>query len=289
MYNQHRIYRVFQLINYLKARPPKSYRSLANLLDITERSVYRYLNLLKELGFEITKDSYGKFLIEGEDHEGITFTQQEVDYLSKIIHSAGKEDGMAKALLAKIGAQKEQTVAANHLFQAHLSDLIEKVSKAILEGKRVELLKYYSANSQTISNRLVEPVQFTENYSYLSAYEPTTKTNKFFRLERISGVELLDQPIRFKKHHEFHEPDVFGFQGKSLDKWVEWEMTLRGKLLLNEEFPLSEPLTKPIQETNKYHFKARVESFKGPARFVRGIQDEIKVLGSKAFLRELKV
>ena len=50
MFNQNRIYRLFQLINYLKARPAKSIRSIETFLDTSERTIYRYLELLKDLG-----------------------------------------------------------------------------------------------------------------------------------------------------------------------------------------------------------------------------------------------
>ena len=63
MYNQHRIYRVFQLISQLKAGPAKSPGSLAKMLGVTVRSVYRYLDLLEQSGFQVEKDAHGKFFL----------------------------------------------------------------------------------------------------------------------------------------------------------------------------------------------------------------------------------
>ncbi len=42
---------------------------------------------------------------------------------------------------------------------------------------------------------------------------------------------------------------------------------------------------KHLPETNKYHFKANVQSFKAPGRFVMGFLEELQVLGSKEFVR----
>ena len=56
MFNQNRIFRVFELINFLKAKPSKGMKTLVSLLDISERSVYRYLDLLAELGIIVLKD-----------------------------------------------------------------------------------------------------------------------------------------------------------------------------------------------------------------------------------------
>ena len=39
-----------------------------------------------------------------------------------------------------------------------------------------------------------------------------------------------------------------------------------------------------LPETNKYHFKANVQSFKAPGRFVMGFYEDVEVLGSKEFI-----
>ena len=63
MFNQNRIYRVFELINFLKARPSKGMKTLVSLLDISERSVYRYLDLLAELGIKVLKDDENRYFL----------------------------------------------------------------------------------------------------------------------------------------------------------------------------------------------------------------------------------
>ena len=65
MYNQNKILRVLQLISLLKKEPAKSIRFLSGILESTERTVYRYLDLVKELGFELQKDQNNNFLIIG--------------------------------------------------------------------------------------------------------------------------------------------------------------------------------------------------------------------------------
>ena len=86
MFNQNRIYRLFQLINYLKATPAKSVRSIETFLNTSERTVYRYLDLLKDLGFNIEKDGNNKiFIAASSDIDIIPFTPQEADYLKKLI------------------------------------------------------------------------------------------------------------------------------------------------------------------------------------------------------------
>ena len=284
MFNQHRIYRVFQLINSLRTKPPKSPRTLASMLEVSERSIYRYFDLINQLGFEVKKISGGRFYIEADENEGIPFTAQEVEYLTSMVQSVGKKSVLSEAVLQKIGHYTEHEVAARNIYDANLGKIIEQLSIAIQEKKQVMLLKYYSARSETVTDRLVEPMQFTDNYEAISAFEVSTEKNKYFNIERISEVKLLDSDMCFEDQHEFFKPDVFGFQGTEMDKEVEFEMSLRASLLLKEEYPMARAYIKALPGRKRFVFKAKVQAYEGPARFVLGFWDEIKIIGDVSFL-----
>lgn len=286
MFNQNRIYRLFQLINYLKARPAKSVRSIEAFLETSERTAYRYLDLLKDLGFQIEKDSKNKlFIAATSELEHIPFTPQEADYLKKLILSVGKENQLAQSVLQKVQQSSEIELGADSLFKAHLAKIVEQISVAIIEGKQLLIKGYSSANSQSVTDRLVEPTCFTENYDSVSAFEIKTRLNKYFNIERMTSVEVLEKPMKYEDQHEFYKPDIFGFQGKSMNKEIELEMSMRAYLLLKEEYPMSAAFIKPIPDTGKYYFKANVQSFQAPGRFVMGFLEEVQVLGSKEFIR----
>lgn len=63
MHNQNRIFRVLQLIAILQKAPAKTIRNLSTHLDNTERTTYRYLDLIKNLGFDLQKNSFNKYFI----------------------------------------------------------------------------------------------------------------------------------------------------------------------------------------------------------------------------------
>lgn len=283
MFNQNRIYRVFQLINFLRTKPSKTPRSLAGLLEISERSVYRYFDLIGQLGFEVKKSEAGRFYIESNEDQRIPFTSQEVDYITKMVSSVGKKSTIGQSVLHKVGHYTEHQVAARNIYDANLGKIIEQLSIAIQEKKQVMLVKYYSARSETITDRLMEPMQFTDNYEAISAFEVSTQQNKYFNIERISEVRLLDSDMFFEDQHEFFKPDVFGFQGKEMDKEVEFEMSLRASLLLKEEYPMARAYVKALPEGKRFVFKTKVQAYEGPARFVRGFIDEIIIIGDLTF------
>jgi proteasome accessory factor C len=289
MFNQNRMYRVFQLINFLRTRPSKSPRSLAGLLGISERSVYRYIDLIGQLGFEIKRSEAGRFYIESNEEERTPFTAQEVDYITKMVNTVGKNSAIAHSVLHKVSHYTEHEVAARNIYNAHLGRIIEQLSIAIQEKKQVMLVKYLSARSETISDRLVEPMQFTDNYEAISAFEVSTKQNKYFNIERISDVHVLNSDMQFEAEHEFFKPDVFGFQGTEMDKVVEFEMSLRACVLLKEEYPMARAYINALPGGKRFVFKAKVQAFEGPARFVKGFGKDVRVVGSNDFKKFLKV
>jgi proteasome accessory factor C len=286
MFNQNRIYRVFQLINYLKAKPAKSVRSVMQFLDTSERTVYRYLDMLKDLGFKIERDGGNRIWITTNGNTDIVpFTDHEADYLEKLIKTAGKSTKIADSVLLKVRLSSELQIGANLLFKAHLGHIVEQISIAIIEGRQLLIKNYTSANSQTVRDRIVEPMCFTDDYESVSAFEVKTKQNKYFNIERMAEVEVLDSKMKYEKYHEFYKPDIFGFQGKSLNKEIEIQMSMRATLLLKEEYPMSIPYIKHIPDTDRYNFMAKVQSFQAPSRFVLGFMEDVKVVGSKDFMR----
>jgi predicted DNA-binding transcriptional regulator YafY len=61
--NQHRIYRVLKLIELLKEKP-RHIRTISRYLQISERSVYRYINCFKGVGLKVYRDKNLKYGIE---------------------------------------------------------------------------------------------------------------------------------------------------------------------------------------------------------------------------------
>jgi proteasome accessory factor C len=289
MFNQNRIYRVFQLIQFLQGRSPKPIQSIVRFLNTSERTVYRYLDLLKDLGFRLERDELGRYKIENRLVIPLDFTEQERIFLETLLTASAAKNVLAASVLEKVKSGADIEHSADALYRVHLARMVEQLSQAISGGYQVMLKSYASANSQLISDRLVEPVSFTDNYRSLAAFEPSSKMNKYFNVERMGAVEVLDTPFMFAAEHQFNKPDVFGYQHHKFRGEVEWEMSMRAYLLLREEYPLAIGGIKPLEKSGRYMFRSVVHSFEAPGRFVNGWDNEIKVTGSKEFLKFLKM
>jgi hypothetical protein len=93
MHNQNKILRVLQLISLLKTKPAKSIRHLSEVINSTQRTIYRYIDLLAELGFHIEKDNYNRFFIESnEKNNDLDFNMEEIQLLKQLVQTVGKDN-----------------------------------------------------------------------------------------------------------------------------------------------------------------------------------------------------
>lgn len=289
MHNQNKILRVLQMISVLKKKPAKSIRFLAGILESTDRTVYRYLDLVKELGFELQKDQNNKFLIvSGDDYETVSFSKEEATLLRDLVLTAGKDSKLKDSVLQKIYLQSEIAIQGNQILKANLGILVAKINTAITENKRVLLKSYHSINTQKISDRLIEPISLTDNYNSICGFEVDTKTNKYYNIERIIEVIILNEQQEFQNLHQLDEMDAFGFSKQNGEKFqVELILTLKAYILLKEEYPKIEKHIKKDKNSAVYHLSIEVNNPKPITRFILGLKDEIVVVGSHEFKEHL--
>lgn len=289
MHNQHKILRVLQLIALLKKAPPKSIRFLAGVLESTDRTVYRYLDLVKELGFELHKDHNNKFqIVGGDEYQQISFSDEEVLLLRDLVMTTGKDNKLRDSLLQKIYLQSELAIQGNQILKANLGKMVEKINSSITENKRILLKGYHSLNTQKISDRIIEPITLTDNYNSVCGFEVETQLNKYYNIERITEVIQLEEEQQFHQFHQMDEMDVFGFSEKNGQKFsVELLVSLRAYILLKEQYPkIDNHITKEIN-SEKYRVKIDVNNPKPITRFILGLKDDIEVIGSESFLKHM--
>jgi predicted DNA-binding transcriptional regulator YafY len=290
MIPQAKILRVFQLIGLLKGGG-RTIDQLAQQLDTTTRTIYRYFRLLEEIGFIIDQDFHGRYFVhreEGEDPES-RFTLEEVSILRQLIQSGASGHPLRGPLLKKLAFHSEAKDVPEQFLKLRVAKMFRKLSEAVEQKSQVVLKNYHSANSQEINDRLVEPFQFGEGFQSVLALDTKDKQCKYFKLERIGDVVILDKPYKFSKLHKKTTTDIFGISGRK-EIWVTLRLSMRAYVLMREEFPLSQPyLEKEENEESKsYLFNGPVLHFKGVGRFVMGLADEITVLGPTEFKTYIK-
>ena len=167
MIAQQKILRVFQLIRTLSRKPGKTVAQLARSLETSERSVYRYLKLLEEVGYLLDKDDYERHYLFEPEHESrkATFEPEETDLLRDLLTSAAAQHPLKDAILRKLYLNSELIPLADNLLKTHVAQLVSQLGEAIRDRKQVVLRHYHSPRSNSIADRLVECELFKQTTS----------------------------------------------------------------------------------------------------------------------------
>jgi hypothetical protein len=102
-------------------------------------------------------------------------------------------------------------------------------------------------------------------------------------------VEVLETDQEFQSLHLIEKIDVFGFTERNGEKFViRLELSLRAYILFKEANGALEKHMTKNSTNEKYLLILEVNNPKPIARLIRGFADEIKVMGSNAFVSYLK-
>jgi hypothetical protein len=83
--------------------------------------------------------------------------------------------------------------------------------------------------------------------------------------------------------------DVFGFTERNGKKFeVELQLSLRAYILFKEANSGLEKYIINIENTGLYLLKVNVNNPKPIISLIRGFKDEVKIIGSKEFIRHIK-
>ena len=178
---------------------------------------------------------------------------------------------MKDSVLSKIYLSSDANIVAGHLINAKNGKIVERLSLAIANKEQVILKKYQSINSETISDRVVEPFGFTDNYCTVMAFEPASLKNKTYNIDRIAAVEFNNQNCLFESDYEQQIPDAFGFAFSGVKHPVNLALPLKQFLLLKNDFPMTAPHFKFNAKKDVYELSIEVNDLGPLERFLRGM------------------
>lgn len=278
---QAKLLRLFQIIAVLKSGH-WTIKQLADRFDTSERTIYRYINLLEEVDFLLEKDFENRFFIitTEDDPSQSQFSIEETKLIKKLIQTGAQDNPLRSSLLKKLSLNSELDSMPRLFLKVRLGQFVDQLAESIRSKHQVILKNYHSANSNEIRDRLVEPIHFGDNYQSIIALDTQDKICKQFKLDRIGEIIEMKNKYQFEDLHQKNQTDIFGFIGDS-NTWITLHLSLRAYLLLREEYPLSIPYTERTE--NGYHFHGPVSNFDGIGRFVLGLMDEIQIKGPELF------
>lgn len=282
MSDQAKIERIIKLLLLLSGSFGYTINEISKKLEISQRSIYRYLETFRNAGLVIDKNKDGYWRIEKNNsqykdlYELLQFSEEESYILQKAIHSIDDNNALKSGLVSKLYSLYDSKRIIDTIIKKENSETISNLSKAITDKKQVKIIAYKSANSNTVSDRILEPIKFTTNFVSVWCYEPEKKATKLFKTARINKVEISGKQW---EHENKHKPGYIDCFRISSDKKipVKLQLNMRARNLLIEEYPLSEKDIKEIED-NKFIFNSYVCNFMGIGRFVLGLMNEIIII-----------
>ena len=286
-----KISKLLRLMKLLTGNVSRTIDQLAKELGITPRTVYRYIDTIREAGFVVNK-LYGNVYAMGKVSRGLTdfkkliyFTDEEAYLAAKMIEGIDNNNALKRDLQRKLASVYDCTSIANYIDNPANAANIEALNDAIKNKKQVVLRGYASAHSDETRDRVVEPFSFTANMIDVWAYDVEKAEPRMFKVTRIHAVEETDTGWEFQAKHKVPKPDVFRMTGKINEKIV-LQLNTRAKSLLVEEFPLAEKDLK--REDGNWVLRTTINSVEGAGRFVIGLAADIKILQGKKLLDYIK-
>ncbi|MFR9620251.1 MAG: HTH domain-containing protein [Rikenellaceae bacterium] len=289
--DQPKIERLLRLMKMLTANTTYSVDDLAQRLDMSRRTIYRYIDTFREAGFVIKREGDCIRLDKESPHfKDITqlmhFTEEEAIILRRSIESIDDTTLLKGDLKRKLYSVYDNGVLSPGRVSGRNSSNIHRLTEAITQREQVVLKGYKSAHGSVVRDRRVEPFAFTAGHVQVWCYDLEDGNNKLFKSSRIGEVEQLGVEWECEELHREGFIDIFRMNGQQPIE-VCLELGILSYNLLIEEYPLAERDLRSAGD-GVWRLTTKVANYVGVGRFVIGLIDDIKIVDSPGLNQYLR-
>ena len=279
--DQPKIERLLRLMQYLSGNSYYTIDELSVKLEITRRTIYRYLDTFKNVGFAVQRINDGVYRManmrnsDADLSKIVYFSEEEAFVVNGLIDALDDTNAMKNELKLKLSAVYEATNIKKYTINKGVSKTIGDLAAAIKHKRTVVLHHYASSRSNTVKDYQVEPFVFTTNYLDVWAFDVNDKINKTFKVARIGEVEVLEKDWVNESAHQEEPTDSFRSHS-SQTFHVKLKLTQVAKNRMVEDFPLT--AREIIQDKDAWYYEGDVRSMEGIGRFVLSLPEHITIL-----------
>ena len=217
--DQPKLERLLRLMKLLTSNVNYTVNDLAERLDTSYRSIYRYIETFKEAGFVVHKLEGGVYKLGKESpyfreiSQLVHFTDEEAHIVNQLIEGLDDTNMLKQNLRKKLCSVYNCTSMASSVVHGAAASNVNAIIEAIEERKQVVLRNYASGHTGNLRDRVVEPFGFTTNYVQVWCFEPESGMNKLFKTSRIGSVEITDTEWQYIDQHKEGYIDIFRMTG----------------------------------------------------------------------------
>jgi predicted DNA-binding transcriptional regulator YafY len=298
---------LLHVLNLLRGRPGLSAPQLARECEVSERTIYRYINALSSANIPIYFDQ-GYRLLSDAFLPPLNLTLD--DYLvlktalsSSVFANRSPLRKQAKSVLAKIEANLSPVVKKDlDKFRdvawvnvkstsdfSKLSLTFKLIEQSILNRKSLKIV--YESLQSGQSLRQVDPYSlvYRRHAWYLVGFCHRQAEIRLFRLNRIKKITLLDKS--FEKKQDFSLSDFFKdswelYQGKSVGVRIKFR-GIGAKVIESGQHHPSEKITK--LKDGSLIYEVKVAGTEEIFRWVLRFGEDAKVLEPKELKEKIRL
>lgn len=309
--DQPKIERMLRLMALLSGNIDYTVDELADKLEMSQRTIYRYIDTFKAAGFSVEKvRDYVYHLTTLKSGVAdlsniVYFSPEEAYIVNRLIDGLDSDNALKGGLKQKLAAIYDRTSIADFVDRPSNAKKIQTLAEAIKEKKVVELHRYTSSNSGQTKDYRVEPFAFTNNYAGFWAFDLDASLNKRYKILRLHDVKKTDEPWSKEFAHHITPMDAFRIHGDK-EYHVVVRMNNIAKNLMVEEYPLTESDIRSEEtpavmmdaiklpqhdmdnpEWQHWIYDGTVRGMDGIGRFILGLQHNIDILEGEELKRFL--
>ena len=290
--DQPKIERVLRLMKMMTSSNRYTVEQLAERLDTSYRSIYRYIDTFKEVGFVVHKEEGGVYRLGKESpyfkdiSQLIHFTDEEAHIVNQLIGALDDTNTLKQNLRKKLSSVYNCTSMANSIVKGKNAENVNRIIEAIEDHSQVVLHDYSSSHTGSKRDRHVEPIAFTTNYVQIWCYDTSDGKTKLFNTARIGEVEILESEWQHEAEHQCGYIDIFRNMGFDQHR-IQLRLGVMSHNLILEEYPLSERDLTQIDDTH-WLLDTMVCNYAGVGRFVMGLAEDIEVVDSPELIDYLR-
>ena len=289
--DQPKLERLLRLMKLLTANTTYNVDQLAERLQMSRRTVYRYIDTFREAGFVIKKSGDCIRLDKESPHfrdisQLVHFTEEEAVILKNAIENIDDTNMLKQNLKRKLYSVYDNKTLADTVVRGKNAPNIRRLIEAIEQERQAVLHGYLSAHGGGVRDRRVEPFAFTTNYVQVWCYDLESHTNKLFKTSRIGSVELSEAVWEHQEAHSEGFIDAFRMHGGARHR-IRLELGMLAYNLLCEEYPLAERDVKPLGR-GRWVLETEVAGMAGVGRFVVGLLDDIRIVDSPELTKYIR-
>ena len=249
--DQPKIERVLRLMRLMSGVRHYTIEELAEALDTSSRSIYRYIDTFREVGYVVKKENGVPRLLSMDKYEDIAelvhFTEEEAYVVDRLLDALDNGNVLKQSLKRKLAVVANSAAVVDCVVNGRVAENVHAVIGAIENKRQVKLMGYASSHSGAVRDRWVEPFEFTTDYNQIWCYDLEDERNKLFKTSRIGTVVVLDEAWVAADRHQCGFVDVFRYSGPKIYR-VAVELDVRARNFMVECFPLAELYMRKVED-----------------------------------------